>query len=304
MSWFSDYQARRANVRYRPAGGKGTEICHTLNGSALAVPRVWAALSRPTASPTARSGSRTCCGRTSRRHRHLVTRGGVRYLDVVVPPVGEEPRDIGTGHPMREITELVARDPSAWTPALAERVAGFFDELAPQWQAETSARSQVALGDLLACVDGLRSPVVEVGAGTGAGTAALAARFDHVVAGDLSSEMLTRFPATLASRVRLDGSQLPFADGSVATLVCVNMFLFADEVHRVLAADGSLVWVNSIGVCTPIHLSAERVAEVLGAEFEVVVSRAGWGTWAVASRRPPSAPRPPHAPERTRVDPS
>jgi seryl-tRNA synthetase len=44
VSWFSDYQARRANVRYRPAGAKGTEIVHTLNGSALAVPRVWAAL--------------------------------------------------------------------------------------------------------------------------------------------------------------------------------------------------------------------------------------------------------------------
>ncbi len=44
VSWFSDYQARRANLRYKPEGGKGTEILHTLNGSALAVPRVWAAL--------------------------------------------------------------------------------------------------------------------------------------------------------------------------------------------------------------------------------------------------------------------
>ncbi len=49
ISWFSDYQARRANIRYRPAPGdgaegKGTEIVHTLNGSALAVPRVWAAI--------------------------------------------------------------------------------------------------------------------------------------------------------------------------------------------------------------------------------------------------------------------
>ncbi|HKY15476.1 MAG TPA: serine--tRNA ligase [Microthrixaceae bacterium] len=44
VSWFADFQARRANVRYRPPGGKGTEVCHTLNGSALAVPRVWAAL--------------------------------------------------------------------------------------------------------------------------------------------------------------------------------------------------------------------------------------------------------------------
>ena len=43
-SWFGDYQARRANVRYRPSGQKGTQFVHTLNGSALAVPRVWAAL--------------------------------------------------------------------------------------------------------------------------------------------------------------------------------------------------------------------------------------------------------------------
>jgi seryl-tRNA synthetase len=43
VSWFSDYQARRANIRYRPSTG-GTAFVHTLNGSALAVPRVWAAL--------------------------------------------------------------------------------------------------------------------------------------------------------------------------------------------------------------------------------------------------------------------
>jgi seryl-tRNA synthetase len=44
VSWFGDYQARRANLRYRPEDGKGTEVLNTLNGSALAVPRVWAAL--------------------------------------------------------------------------------------------------------------------------------------------------------------------------------------------------------------------------------------------------------------------
>jgi seryl-tRNA synthetase len=44
VSWFSDYQARRANVRYRPTAGGATQVLHTLNGSALAVPRVWAAV--------------------------------------------------------------------------------------------------------------------------------------------------------------------------------------------------------------------------------------------------------------------
>jgi seryl-tRNA synthetase len=44
VSWFTDYQARRANVRYRPTSGSGTSFVHTLNASALAVPRVWAAV--------------------------------------------------------------------------------------------------------------------------------------------------------------------------------------------------------------------------------------------------------------------
>jgi len=44
VSWFGDYQARRADIRFRRAGQKGTEVAHTLNASALAVPRVWAAI--------------------------------------------------------------------------------------------------------------------------------------------------------------------------------------------------------------------------------------------------------------------
>jgi seryl-tRNA synthetase len=43
-SWFRDYQARRAQVRYRPAGGGAPQLVHTVNGSALAWPRIWAAL--------------------------------------------------------------------------------------------------------------------------------------------------------------------------------------------------------------------------------------------------------------------
>jgi seryl-tRNA synthetase len=55
VSWFSDYQARRANIRYRPApdpdpdggagGGKakGTIVAHTVNGSAMGWPRTVAA---------------------------------------------------------------------------------------------------------------------------------------------------------------------------------------------------------------------------------------------------------------------
>jgi seryl-tRNA synthetase len=44
VSWYRDYQARRANVRFRPAGGGPLRLVHTVNGSALAWPRIWAAL--------------------------------------------------------------------------------------------------------------------------------------------------------------------------------------------------------------------------------------------------------------------
>ena len=44
ISWFRDYQARRADVRYRPAGGGSPRFVDTLNGSGLAWARIWAAL--------------------------------------------------------------------------------------------------------------------------------------------------------------------------------------------------------------------------------------------------------------------
>lgn len=41
---FEDFQARRANIRYRPEAGAKPEFIHTLNGSGLATPRLMVAL--------------------------------------------------------------------------------------------------------------------------------------------------------------------------------------------------------------------------------------------------------------------
>ncbi len=43
-STFTDFQARRANIRYRPAPGEKPRFVHTLNGSGLAFPRTIACL--------------------------------------------------------------------------------------------------------------------------------------------------------------------------------------------------------------------------------------------------------------------
>ena len=224
-----------------------------------------------------------------------MTGSEVHYLPALLEAVGEPPEDIGSSHPMRKITEDVADDPRSWTPAIAKQVAGFFDEMAAGWAASGNrARGQVVLEDLLTRSELPSGLVVELGAGTGSGTVLLQQHFEHVLAGDLSAEMLKRLPEELASRLQLDSSALPFATGSVTAVACVNMMLFADEVVRVLTSDGVLIWVNSIGERTPIYLSADRIARALAAQvadselggsFEVTASTAHWGTWAVARRQ-------------------
>jgi seryl-tRNA synthetase len=44
VSTFTDFQARRANIRYRPAKGEKPKFVHTLNGSGLAFPRTIACI--------------------------------------------------------------------------------------------------------------------------------------------------------------------------------------------------------------------------------------------------------------------
>jgi seryl-tRNA synthetase len=43
-STFTDFQARRSNIRFRPAKGEKPRFVHTLNGSGLAVPRTLACI--------------------------------------------------------------------------------------------------------------------------------------------------------------------------------------------------------------------------------------------------------------------
>jgi seryl-tRNA synthetase len=44
VSNFESYQASRLKLRFREAGDKQTRLAHTLNGSALALPRIMAAI--------------------------------------------------------------------------------------------------------------------------------------------------------------------------------------------------------------------------------------------------------------------
>jgi hypothetical protein len=51
-----------------------------------------------------------------------------------------------------------------------------------------------------------------------------------------------------------------------------------------LTSEGALVWVNTAGDRTPIHLTADDVEAALPGPWDGIASEAGWGTWAVLRR--------------------
>jgi Methyltransferase domain len=209
----------------------------------------------------------------------------LKRLPTVVPPDPDRPDIAGADHPMRAVTRQIAFEPGGWTPERRAKVAELFDTLAPGWNERDAAGRHDGIADALDRGGPFSSaPCLELGSGTGAHTREMTAHFDEVVCVDVSFEMLRRAPADLAPRVQADSSQLPFADGAVGTAVLINMFLFPAELDRVLAPDGAVVWVSSLGDGTPIYLDAAEVEAALPGDWDGVAAAAGWGTWAVFRR--------------------
>jgi ubiquinone/menaquinone biosynthesis C-methylase UbiE len=175
-----------------------------------------------------------------------------------------------------------------WDDRARAEVAGYFDSLAPEWHTRTSPARDAVVADALerGCLaDHVGGDVcVELGSGIGAYTPVLARRWGRVLAVDVALEMLGRAPRDVGHRVLADGSRLPLADGTADAVVLVNAFLFPHEVDRVLASDGIVVWVNSSGDQTPIHLPVSDVAAALPGRWSGVHSAAGAGTWCTLRR--------------------
>ncbi len=212
-------------------------------------------------------------------------RGTIRYLPALIPPPEVPPDLDGSDHPVRAVTRSVATDEASWTPEVAAEITERFDELAPDWENRLRPEEFVGLPD--ACERGLLEPsalCLEVGSGTGFGTVHLAAHFRAVIALDISAGMLALAPPGLAPRVRADGASLPLPDDSVGVVALINMLLFPSEVDRVLRPGGAVLWFNTLGVRTPIHLPAAEVAESLPGQWSGVAGEALWATWCVLRR--------------------
>lgn len=207
--------------------------------------------------------------------------GTVRHLDPVRPlePLDPTHQD----HPMRVVTTEMAAG-GEFREEQSAAVQALFDSMAGGWHAHDVPERLVVLEDVLERVELPEGILVELGAGTGIGTKVIN-RFRPVAAAvDLSAGMLAQAPPGLAPWTRADASRLPFADHSVDVLVLLNMLLFPVEADRVLADHGALVWVNTVGEATPIHLPAEAVVDSLPGPWFADASRAGSGTWCVARR--------------------
>jgi SAM-dependent methyltransferase len=191
----------------------------------------------------------------------------------------------GPDHPIRKRTRAVAAG-ETWTPANAARMAELFDSMAPEWSEQhvDDTKAAPVLDALERGEVPLTGDWLELGSGTGAGTRLLSGRVASLVATDLSAEMLRHAPDTLAPRVHADASALPFPAAAFDAVLMINMLLFPHEVDRVLRAGGVIVWVNTLGDQTPIHLPADVVLTSLPGDWVGRTARAGTGFWLAARR--------------------
>jgi SAM-dependent methyltransferase len=214
-------------------------------------------------------------------------------LLTALPPIdipGHSSSGLGSAdHPMRLMTRRAAGLlPDPWDGTARAEVAAYFDGLAPEWHTRSSPERDAVVVDALergVPADLSAGDVcVEPGSGIGRYTTMLAMRWRRVLAVEVAIEMLHRAPATPGHRVLADSVRLPVADGTVDAVVLVNSFLFPAEVDRVLSAAGVVVWVNSSGTDTPIHLPPEDVIAALPGPWTGVQSTAGAGIWCVVRR--------------------
>jgi ubiquinone/menaquinone biosynthesis C-methylase UbiE len=172
-----------------------------------------------------------------------------------------------------------------------------FNRAAPVWDQFRFPDSFKPLETALAEVSSPRR-ALDLGTGTGSAAFLVARRFPNaeVVGADLAAEMIAeakrKTPPELADRVRfeqLDAERLPYPDESFDLVTLANMIPFFDELERVLAPGGALVFAFSGGAETPIYVPPEMLRKELGrrgftdfAEFA-----AGRGNSLVARKPPP-----------------
>jgi ubiquinone/menaquinone biosynthesis C-methylase UbiE len=192
----------------------------------------------------------------------------------------------------RVTTHVVVRRPSLWR-LFRRPVQRQFDRLAPVWN---SMRDPEAFAPVEAALDLLEEPprrVLDLGTGTGSVARLVAERFPEaeVVGVDLSPRMIDEAQRlTDSPRIRYevaDAVDLVHDDSAFDLVTLGNMIPFFDELARLVAPGGRVLFAFSGGPQTPIYVAPERLRAQLGprgfAEFAEL--SAGRGTAFLATKR-------------------
>jgi len=169
----------------------------------------------------------------------------------------------------RFATDVVVRRPALWT-LLRPLTRRQFDTLAPVWEGRRRPDALDIARVALDAVPETPRRVLDLGTGTGMGARVLAERYPEaeIVGVDLAPRMIEQARSlTNASNVRFevaDASKLPFADGAFDLVLLSNMIPFFDELARVVAPGGRVVFLATGGAGTPIYVAPERLRHELG----------------------------------------
>jgi SAM-dependent methyltransferase len=172
----------------------------------------------------------------------------------------------------RLATDVAVRRPRLWR-LFRGPLRFVFDRLAASWDAGRSPRRLAGFEAGLAQLSDAPRRALDVGTGTGDAAFLLAERWPdaEVVGVDLSERMVEearrKRPPELAGRVRFeraDAAALPFADGAFDLVGLNNAIPFFDELARVLAPGGHVLFASSAGAETPIYVAPDRLRHELG----------------------------------------
>jgi ubiquinone/menaquinone biosynthesis C-methylase UbiE len=168
----------------------------------------------------------------------------------------------------RFVTDLVVRRPLLWR-LFRGAMRRQFDRLAPVWDAQRRPDSFAPVEEALGRLPSPPRRVLDLGTGTGSVARIVAERFPDadVVGVDISPRMLDearrKTGSPRVSYQQADAERLPFEDASFDLVTLGNMIPFFDELARIVAPGGHVVFAFSAGAETPIYVPSERLRSEL-----------------------------------------